>query len=767
MSNEQREVRLQKLELLRAAGLRPYADRYPRTHDLARAQALARGQAEGRAGPVVRTAGRVLTLRAFGKLTFATLLDGSGTCQVGFDAAVLGAASADLLARVLDLGDFVGVEGPTGTTRKGEPTVWASAWTFLGKTLRPLPEKWHGLSDVERRQRQRYLDLLSNRDAGETGLRAYPHLGYDPAVVAPSAWRPFDPVRAQRDTLTRFRFRAAFVEALRASLLGHGFEEVDTPVLQTKASGALAKPFWSRHNALDLPCVLRIAPETWLKQCVAGGFDRVFEIARCFRNEGMDPSHLQEFTMAEWYSAWWDYRDNMDFTEGLILHLLDRLLGTRRARFGDREIDFTPPWPRISLRDLVHRDSGIDIEAHADAAALRAAIAARGIRLDRDDLERLGRGTLIDVLYKKVSRPHLTSPVFVMDHPIDLSPLARRSDHNPLRTDRYQLVVNGWEVVNAYSELVDPLDQRGRFEQQAAAKAAGDDEALEVDEEYLLAMEHGMPPMSGWGMGIDRFVSLLTGQDTLREVVLFPLMKPLAGAADAPAPASPAPAAPPPAAPAAPAPAPARAWDDEPMDPAWRHLLGHPADDVDDLGLTWERARHLFDDWVKTPSLRRQMEMASAVMGALARRLGRNEAAWRVLGLLHNLDFDRVKEPERHCLEAAKVFKEEGMHPAGIHAIAAHNDDGLKATGIRCLSALDHAVSCAEAVVGLVHATSQVLPSKDVRDVELKSVVKRFHDKKFAANVERPLIRRCEGLGLALDDFLSLALDALKDAAPW
>jgi predicted hydrolase (HD superfamily) len=203
------------------------------------------------------------------------------------------------------------------------------------------------------------------------------------------------------------------------------------------------------------------------------------------------------------------------------------------------------------------------------------------------------------------------------------------------------------------------------------------------------------------------------------------------------------------------------------MDPAWQHILGHPADDVDDLGISWERARHLFDDWVKTPSLRRQMEMASAVMGALARRLGKNEAAWRVLGLLHNLDFDRVKEPERHCLEAAKVFKEEGMHPAGIHAIAAHNDEGLTATGIRCVSHMDHAVSCAEAVVGLVHATSQVLPSKDVRDVELKSVLKRFHDKKFAATIERPLIRRCEGVGLSLEEFLGLALDALKDAAPW
>jgi lysyl-tRNA synthetase class 2 len=772
MSNDQRDVRIAKLGVLKAAGVRAYADRFPRTHDLAEAQALAARQEIGRAGPVARTAGRVLAVRAFGGLTFVTLLDGSGTCQAALDEKTVGAESAGLFQRAVDLGDFIGVEGPTGKTKKGEPTVWATAWTFLAKTLRPLPEKWHGLTDVERRQRQRYLDLLSNREPGEAGRTAYPHSGFHPERVPASAVRPADPDRVQKDTLERFRFRAAFTETLRAALLAHGFEEVDTPVLQTKASGALAKPFHTHHNALDLACVLRIAPETWLKQCMAGGLDRVFEIARCFRNEGMDPSHLQEFTLAEWYAAWWDYRDNMDFTEGLVLHLLDRLLGTRTARFGDRSIEFTPPWPRISLRDLILKDSGIDVERHADAASLRAAIAAKKIALDRPDLDRLGRGPLVDVLYKKVSRPRLLAPTFVMDHPIDLSPLARRNDVNPLRTDRYQLVVNGWEVVNAYSELVDPLDQRARFEQQATAKAAGDEEALEVDEDYLLCMEHGMPPMSGWGMGIDRFVSLLTGQDTLREVVLFPLMRPSeAASGDEPAPAvtqkgqtPPSQAAPAPGAPDRVAPG-AQPTAAETMDSVWSQVLGHPADDVDDLGVTWERARHLFDDWVKTPSLRRQMEMASVVMGALARKLGKNEAAWRVLGLLHNLDFDRVKDPSRHCLEAAKVFKEEGMHPAGIHAVAAHNDEGLKATGIRCVSAMDHAVSCAEAVVGLVHATSQVLPSKDVRDVELKSVVKRFHDKKFAANVERPLIRRCEGLGLTLEEFLGLALDALKDAA--
>ena len=282
-----------------------------------------------------------------------------------------------------------------------------------------------------------------------------------------------------------------------------------------------------RVAAVDLELVLRIAPETWLKQCVAGGMDRVYEVARCFRNEGMDPSHLQEFTMVEWYAAYWNYQDNMDFTEALILHLLDEVVGSRKVSYAGREIDFTPPWPRMDLRELVLRDSGIDYAEHADAPSLLAAIRERGIEIERDDLDQLSRGSLIDQLYKKVTRPKLVDPVFVTGHPIDLSPLARRNDDDPARVDRYQLVVNGWEVINAYSELVDPLDQRARFEAQAAARAAGDDEALEVDEEYLRAMEYGMPPMSGWGMGVDRFVALLTEQETLRETVLFPLLKPI------------------------------------------------------------------------------------------------------------------------------------------------------------------------------------------------------------------------------------------------
>ncbi len=498
MFDELREIRIEKLEAMRAAGIRPYAERFPRTHTLAQAGALAEKAGGGEGPETVRVAGRVLTIRSFGKLCFFHLQDASGRLQVALDARRVGPEVMESFARFVDMGDHVGVEGEPGTTRKGEPTVWADSWTFLSKALRPLPEKWRGLKDVEARQRDRVLDLVSN-----------------PA------------------TRERFRLRSRLVRELRAYLDDHDFEEVETPILQTKASGALARPFLTHHNALDIGLVLRIAPETWLKQCVAGGMDRVYEVARCFRNEGMDPSHLQDFTMVEWYAAYWNFEDNMAFTEGLLLHLLDTVVGARTIVHGGTTIDFTPPWPRRTMREVILQDSGIDYEAHPDAASLLARIREQGIELERGDVATMSRGSLIDQLYKKVSRPRLVDPVFLTGHPLDLSPLARRSDEDPGRVDRYQLVARGWEIVNAYSELVDPLDQRARFEAQAAARAAGDEEALEVDEDYLRTMEYGMPPMSGWGMGVDRLVALLTDQDNLRETVLFPLLKPIEGEPEA------------------------------------------------------------------------------------------------------------------------------------------------------------------------------------------------------------------------------------------
>jgi lysyl-tRNA synthetase class 2 len=373
-------------------------------------------------------------------------------------------------------------------TRTGEATLQANQVIFLGKALRPLPEKWHGISDQEACYRQRYLDLIMNPGTRE-----------------------------------RFDLRTRVVRELRRLLDDDGFTEVETPVLMTRPSGALARPFVTHHNAMDIALYLRIAPETYLKRLIVGGYEKVYEFARCFRNEGMDPSHLQDFTMLEYYVAYWSYEENMAFTQTLVKDLLGRVYGSLQTAEELTGIRWSGPWQKISLSDLIERDTGISLPEFPDAASLRAGIKVRGFEIE--DAEKLGRGSLIDRLYKQVCRPKLEDPVFLTGHPVDLSPLARRNDENPDIADRFQLVVRGWEIANAYSELVDPVDQRHRLAEQAGLKAGGDIEAMEMDEDYLLAMEHGMPPISGWGMGIDRFVALLTKQPNLRDVVLFPTLR--------------------------------------------------------------------------------------------------------------------------------------------------------------------------------------------------------------------------------------------------
>jgi lysyl-tRNA synthetase class 2 len=483
--NEQMEVRRAKTEAIREAGHRPYAERFERTHALNEARALADGQ-EG-----VRVAGRVVAVRYFGKLAFGHLHDFSGRMQFSLQKNQLGEHFAQF-KKLVDVGDFVGIEGAIMTTKTGEKTVDVTSWTFLSKALRPLPEKFHGLTDPELRLRRRYLDL----------------------ITAP-------------EVMERFRKRTAIIKTIREFLDARGFVEIDTPTLTNKASGALARPFVTHNNALDIDVYLRIAPETYLKRAVAGGFEKVYEFARSFRNEGVDASHLPDFTLLEYYVAYWNYEDNMTFTEELFKELLRRVNGSLDLTYQGTSISFEGEWPRVSFRDLILRDCGIDINEHRTKEQLLAVISGRGITFDDDvDVKKAGRGTLVDLLYKKVSRPKIIDPMFIIKHPIDLSPLARKNDEDPLVVDRFQLVVNGWEIVNAYSELVDPVDQAERFREQAQARARGDTEAMDVDGDFLLCMEYGMPPMSGWGMGIDRVVALLTDATTLREVVLFPLLRP-------------------------------------------------------------------------------------------------------------------------------------------------------------------------------------------------------------------------------------------------
>ncbi len=481
---EQEQIRREKLEKLKAAGIPAYPERYELTHSLKDARELPDGFEP------VSVSGRITAIRRMGKLSFITLQDLQGKLQLCMKVDDVGAEKYQHYVDFVDIGDFFGAKGHMFTTKMGEKTLQVKEYVFLGKCLRPLPEKFHGVQDIEIKYRQRYLDLIMTEE-----------------------------------TRKRFLLRTAIVREMRTFLENENFLEVETASLQPNPSGALARPFKTHHNALDSDFYLRIAPETYLKRLIVGGFHHVFEFARCYRNEGVSPNHLQEFTMVEGYSAYWNYVDNMNLMKRMFQHIFQKTLGTLKLNIEGTEVDFGGDWQTVSFRDLILKDSGLDIAAFKTAKELLAAIKAKHIALDEEAPEKLGRGNLIDILYKKVSRPKLAGPTFLTEHPIDLSPLARASDRDSSLTDRFQLVANGVEIVNAYSELVDPIEQMKRLEEQAKLNAEGDQDAMVKDEDYVLSMEYGMPPISGWGIGIDRLVQLVSNSENIKDCVLFPLTR--------------------------------------------------------------------------------------------------------------------------------------------------------------------------------------------------------------------------------------------------
>lgn len=484
MSNEQMDLRIEKVEALKSQGISVYPERFSTNYELYEASLLD----DGISG--VRVAGRIVGIRNFSKLTFITISNIEGGLQLLLKKEEVGEVPFNEFQKVIDIGDFIGVEGLMYTTKSNEKTLRIHHYVFLGKAFRTLPEKWHGLTSIETRYRQRYLDLIMTKE-----------------------------------TQSRLLTRTKMVRAIRSFLEDQHFLEVETPVLQHTSSGALAKPFKTFHHSLDTELNLRIAPETYLKRLIIGGFTKVFEFAKCFRNEGISPQHLQEFTMVEGYAAYWNYEDTMKLMRKMILFVLEQTFNTTVITIQGQSIDFSLDWTIVSFRDLILKDVGIDIDLYPDVKDLLQEMKKRNIDINHMDIESLGRGNLIDLLYKKVSRPQMINPTFLIQHPIDLSPLARANDHNPALTDRFQLVVNGAEIINAYSELVDPLEQRKRLEAQAFLKSNGDLEAMEMDEDYLTAMEYGMPPISGFGFGIERLLMVLTDSDTIKDCVLFPLTK--------------------------------------------------------------------------------------------------------------------------------------------------------------------------------------------------------------------------------------------------
>jgi len=482
-------ARRRKLEALRAAGVNPYANDFVPDRTIGELRArFAELDAERLAqeGEVVRIVGRILTIRDFGKAAFLNIQDRSGRVQVHVRREQLGDEAFERY-RLADVGDIVAVEGTPFRTQKGEFTIAARSFRILTKALRPLPEKWHGLADTEIRYRQRYLDLIAN-----------------PEVAAV------------------FRKRAAILQKVRGFFIARDFIEVETPMMQTCAGGAAARPFVTHHNALDLDLHLRIAPELYLKRLVVGGFERVFELSRVFRNEGTSTKHNPEFTLLEFYMAYADYRRLMEITEELFCELATQVTGGLRVRWNEHEIDLTPPWRRVSLLDAVKVHAGATDADLASAAAIRGFAQRRGLTLEPS----WGAGKITLELFEHFAEAKLIAPTFVTGYPVEVSPLARRSAENPELTDRFELFIAGREMANAFSELNDPDDQRGRFELQARAREAGDAEAQPMDEDFLVALEHGMPPTAGEGIGVDRLVMLLTDQPSIRDVILFPLLRP-------------------------------------------------------------------------------------------------------------------------------------------------------------------------------------------------------------------------------------------------
>ncbi len=490
--NEFLQQRRAKLDSFEAAGVNPFANNFKVENTAAQIHSLHAEDDKEKLETLTVSytiGGRIMARRDFGKAAFLQVQDGSGRIQVYVAMNQIGEEAFELFKK-LDIGDIIGIEGQPFRTKTDELSLRADKLQLLTKSLLPLPEKWHGLTDVETRYRQRYLDLIVNPEV--------------------------------RDV---FRKRSQIINLIRAYMMNNDYLEVETPMLQPVAGGATAKPFITHHNTLKMDLYLRIAPELYLKRLVVGGFDRVFEINRSFRNEGISIRHNPEFTMMEFYRAYATYHDLMDYTEAMISDIAQKVCGSMVIPYGDKDVDLTPPWERLTMREAIVKYGNISLEELEDHAKVLNYAKSLGLAIEGE----IGHGKLLTEVFEEVAEPHLWQPTFITEYPTEISPLSRKNDENPEIVDRFELFVVGRELANAFSELNDPIDQKARFLDQLEEKAKGDDEAHEMDEDYIRALEYGLPPTAGEGIGIDRLVMLLTNSSSIRDVLLFPQMRPEVG----------------------------------------------------------------------------------------------------------------------------------------------------------------------------------------------------------------------------------------------
>ncbi len=682
--NQLLKVRREKLAALQEAGRDPFQmTKYDVTHH---SQEI-KDAFDALEGKTVSIAGRVMSKRVMGKASFCNVQDLQGDMQVYVARDSVGEEPyADF--KKYDVGDIVGVEGEVFKTKTGEISVHASKVTLLSKSLQILPEKYHGLVNTDIRYRQRYTDLIMNADVKKT-----------------------------------FVMRSQIISAIRRYLDGQGFLEVETPMLVSNAGGAAARPFETHYNALDEDVKLRISLELYLKRLIVGGMERVYEIGRVFRNEGLDARHNPEFTLMELYQAYTDYNGMMDLTENMFRHVAKEVCGTTTVPYGDVEIDLGKPFERITMVEAVKKYTGVDFDEVPDTAAAKKIADEKGIHYE----ERHTKGDIINLFFEEFVEEHLVQPTFVMDHPVEISPLTKRKPDKPDYVERFELFITAREMCNAYSELNDPIDQRERFKAQEAALAAGDEEANTTDEDFMNALEIGMPPTGGIGYGIDRLVMLLTNSPAIRDVLLFPTMKSL---------------------------------DKKPSDTA-KSAKKPTGGEAKKSSVTREQALELLKKYNKEPFHIQHALTVEGVMRWYAKELGyeAEEEFWGITGLLHDIDFELY--PDEHCKKAPELLREGGVSEDMIYAVCSHGY-GLCSEEEPKLE-MEKVLFAADELTGLIWSCALMRPSKSTMDMEVKSLKKKFKDKKFAAGCSREVIAQgAEMLGWELDDLFDKTIQAMR-----
>lgn len=637
-------------------------------------------------GKTVRLAGRMMFKRVMGKASFCNIQDlpGSIQCYVARDA-VGEEAYADF--KKYDIGDIIGVAGTVFKTKTGEISIHVQELVLLSKSLQPLPEKFHGLTDTDTRYRQRYVDLIMNPEVKQTFIK-----------------------------------RSRIIKEIRNFLDGRRFIEVETPMLVSNAGGAAARPFETHYNALNEDVKLRISLELYLKRLIVGGMERVYEIGRVFRNEGVDTRHNPEFTLMELYQAYTDYEGMMELTESMFRYLAEKVIGSTKFTYNGIEIDFGRPFERITMTDCIKKYAGIDFDEVKSDEEAKTLAKEHHIEYE----ERHTKGDIVNLFFEEYCEKNLIQPTFVMDHPIAISPLTKKKPSDPEKVERFELFINTWEMCNAYSELNDPIDQRERFRLQDAAADAGDEEANHTDEDFLNALEIGMPPTGGIGYGIDRLVMLLTDSQAIRDVLLFPTMKSL----------------------------------DKPEDGVQKAQKDEEHEPLKS-SISREDALALLKKYNSESFHIQHALTVEGVMRWFAKELGHGdeEEFWGITGLLHDIDFEQF--PEEHCVKAPELLREGGVSEEMIHAICSHG------YGICCdvepALEMEKVLFAADELTGLIWSCALMRPSRSTKDMEVKSLKKKFKDKRFAAGCSREVITAgAERLGWELEALFEKTIQAMR-----